>query len=281
MLAAAMLILAQAAPAAEIRTVTITAIDEKGAPIEGLVPEELALAENGVTREISRLVLERRPLTVAFLLDTSEAVGSSFRPLLREPVIAFLRGLPEGSVYTLWTTGDRPTRLVDFTKDPNLAARALDRVSPQGGNTMLDAIVEASSELNKKEAERSAVVILTATGPEFSSRERTQVVDSARANANLFLALEVTEGQSDFQTRGNYDYVLSELTSATGGFFDRILSFQGVKNALQWMGAALRGQYLLSYLTTADAKQRKLEVTVARPGAQVRVGPPPRSRKAK
>ena len=170
---------------------------------------------------------------------------------------------------------------MDFTKDANLAARALDRVSPQGGNTMLDAIVEASSQLKKKEAERAVVVILTATGPEFSSRERNQVVDSVRNNANLFMALEVTEGQSDFQTRGNYDYVLSELTSATGGFFDRILSFHGVKNALQWMGADLRGQYLLSYLTTADAKPRKLEVTVARPGAKIRVGTPPRSRQAK
>ncbi len=273
-LAAAVFLLAQAAPPPEIRTVTLTAADEKGAPIEGLVPGEVALLENGVARELSGLVLNRRPLTLAFLLDTSQVVGSDFRLSLRDAVVAFLRGLPEGSAYSLWTTGDRPTKLVDFTKDPGEAAKALNRVFPRGGNTILDAIVEASSELKKKEGERSAVVVLTATGPEFSNRIRQQVVSEARGNADLFLALLVEEGGADFETRTSYDYVLGELTKASGGFFERVLSFMGVRGVLQRMVAEFRGQYALSYLTTADIKERKLEVRVARPGVRVRVGAP-------
>ena len=39
---------------------------------------------------------------------------------------------------------------------------------------MLDALVEASAELKKKEAERTAVVAVSAIGVEFSSRNRSR-----------------------------------------------------------------------------------------------------------
>jgi VWFA-related protein len=271
-------LLAPAAPAAEaeVRAVTVTFTDDKGNPVEGLVPEEVALLENGVARDVTSLQLDRRPLTLALLVDTSAAVNSSYRLTMVDALTGFLGRLPGGSTYALWTTGDRPTKLVDYTDDVSAASKALTRVAPQGGNTMLDALVEASADLKKREGERTAVVAVTAVGVEFSSRDRFRVVAEAQKNASFFAAVQIEEGKTDFENRGNYDYVLGDLTKRTGGLHETTLSFMGLDAALRKLTAQLRGQYRLSYATLPELKNRKIEVKVARPGVKVRVGPEPR-----
>lgn len=257
----------------ELRSVTLVVTDEKGNPVEGLVPEEVALIENGLARDVASLTLDRRALTVVLLVDTSQATSPFFRLNLLDPVTSFLRRLPDGTQYSLWTTGDRPTKLVDFTSDPDEAVRALKRVAPQGGSTMLDALVEASAELKKKEAERTAVVAVSAVGVEFSSRSRFQVADDVPKNTGLVLALEIDEGEIDPESRALYDYVFSELARRTGGLHETVLSSLGIDSGMKKLSAFLRGGYRLSYATLPGLKSRKLEVKVARPGVKVKLGP--------
>jgi len=267
----------QAAPAAEVevRAVTVTVIDEKGEPVEGLAREEVALIENGVVRDLTSLEQDRRPLSLVLLVDTSAAVASAYRLTIVEALAGFLSRLPPGSKFSIWTTGDRPTRLVELTDDVAAASRALTRVAPQGGNTMLDALVEASEELKKMEGERTAVVAVTAVGVEFSSRDRYRVAQEARKNAGLFMAVRIDEGVTDFENRSGYDYVFDDLTKRTGGLYESTLSVMGVDAALRKLSAHLRAQYRLSYATVPDLRNRKIEVKVARPGVKVRVGPEP------
>ncbi len=270
------ILLLQAAPAdpsaAEVRSVSVVVTDEKGAPVEGLVPEEVALLENGLARDVKALRLDRRPLTLALLVDTSEATSPFFRLNLLDALTAFLRRLPEESRYSLWTTGDRPTKLVDYTADPDEGIRALRRVAPQGGNTMLDALSEASAELKKKEAARTAVVAVSAIGIEFSSRSRFQVVEDVQKNADALFALQINEGDVGTDNRALYEYVFDELARKTGGLYENVLSSLAIDSGLKKVTAALRGQYRLTYVTLPGLKTRKLEVKVARPGVKVRLG---------
>jgi VWFA-related protein len=275
---AAGLLLAQAgvpasgAGGAQVRSLLVTFTDAKGAPLEGLAPEEVVVMENGLARDVVGLSLDRRPLTLLLLLDTSANMGASLRLNLLDPLLAFLGALPEGSKYSLWTTGDRPTKLVDYTTDVAEASRALKRVAPQGGNTLLDALVEASEGLKQKEGERSAVLAVTKVGIEFSSRDRYRVVDEALANASLFMAVQVEVGAESFENRSHYDYALGELTRKTGGIYEVVVSAMGVGSALQKIGATFKGQYRIRYATVPEIKNRKLEVKVSRPGVRVRVG---------
>ena len=148
--------------------VTVTLTDDKGAPIQGIARDEVALLENGVGREIESISPDTRPLTVAVVLEHERSgIRSSFRLQLVEPVVELLRGLPEGSRFALWTTGDRPDKRVDYTDDVRAVSDALRRVAPQGGSTLLDTLVDATKDLRKKEGERSAVVVVSAVGPEF------------------------------------------------------------------------------------------------------------------
>ena len=181
----AVLLLGQAAPATapgtEVRALTVTLLDEKDQEVTDVSADDVALVENGVSRDITSFKPDRRPLSLAVLVDTSAAVGSAYRLNVVEAVVGLITRLPDGSRYALWTTGDRPTKVVDHTDDRGAAGAALRRTAPQGGNYMLDAFSEASADLKKlsREGDRTAVVAVSFLGPELSYLDRYRSADWA------------------------------------------------------------------------------------------------------
>lgn len=276
-------LLAQApAPAAESRTVSFSVVDDKGQPVRTLAAEDVAIQENGVARPLERLELDARPLSVAVLLDTSVTMAPHYRLFVVDSVLQFLLRLPEGSRYALWTTGDRPSKVFDWGDNRAAAAKALRRVIPQGGNTLLDALVEASRDLKNREDARSAIVVVTGTGIGFANYDRRQVVDELQKQPITVLAVEVDEassppvgGASDHVTGVDYDYVLASLAKSSGGERETVLSAMGIERALRGIAAQLTSRYRLTYASAAPG-DAKVEVTVALPGVKVRMGAPGR-----
>ncbi len=274
----AVFLLGQAAPATapgtEVRALTVTLLDEKDREVTDVSAGDVALVENGVSRDITSFKLDRRPLSVAVLVDTSAAVGAAYRLNVVEAVVGFVARLPEGTHYALWTTGDRPTKAVDFTDDRGAAGTALRRVAPQGGNYMLDAFSEASTDLKKlsREGDRTAVVAVTFTGPEFSYLDKYRSAEVAEKNAEIVLSVQVDSGDAgdaEFEMRSNLSYVMDRLARATGGRYDVVLSAMGTDTALRKLSAHLRSGYRLAYATVPDLKKRTLDLSVARLGTKV------------
>ena len=271
----AVFLLGQAAPATapgtEIRALTVTLLDEKDREVTDVSLADVALSENGVSRDIASFKPDTRPLSVAIVVDTSAAVGSSYRLNVVDAVLGLVTRLPDGARYALWTTGDRPTKVLDHTDDRQAAANALKRVAPQGGNYVLDAVSEASADLKKlaREGDRTVVVVVTGTGPEFSYRDKYRAADEAERNADLFLSVQVDSGQADFEVLANISYVFDRLAKATGGRYDVILSAMGTDDALRKLSAHLRSGYRLAYATLPDIKKRKLDLSVARLGTRL------------
>jgi VWFA-related protein len=259
------------APDSEIRALTVTLLGEKGEEVQDVSAADVALVENGLHRDIASFARDTRPLTVAILVDTSAAVGSAYRLNVVEAVVGFVSRLPEGTRYSIWTTGDRPTKVVDYTGDRGAAGAALRRVAPQGGNYTLDALAEASADLAKlaREGDRTAVVAVTGYGPEFSYRDKQQAADEAEPRADLFLSVQVDAGGGDFDIRTRLSYALERLATASGGRADQVLSYMGVDSSLRKLSAHLASAYRLRYATLPDLKKRKLELSVARPGTKV------------
>lgn len=277
LMAAALPAQSPAAPdPAELRTIVVSISDDKGRPIQGLTVDEVALLENGVARDVAELTLDARPLTLALLVDSSEAVGSAYRLNVVEAVLRFLGSLPPGTQYTVWTTGDRPTKILELTDARGAAATPLKRTYPTGGSTMLDALVEAARDLRKQEGQRSAVVAVAGSGIEFSNRSRERIVEEAQGAGTVFSVVQFEEGDAPLESRQNYDYVFSALTRKTGGLREVVLSSMGIEVALKKVATDLAAQYRLRYATLPEIKERKLEVQVARQGARVRVVGAPR-----
>jgi VWFA-related protein len=275
----------QSAPGPEppARQVTITVTDEKGGPVEGLGLQDVAVLEDGVARPVTEFEADSRPLTLAVLVDSSAPMSSFYRLNLVEPVERFLAALPEGSRFAVWTTGDRPQKVADYGQDAAQASRALRRVYPQGGNTLLDAIVEASRDLKDEEGRRAVVLIETGLGPGFTNHDRHRVVDEGMKSGATFLAVHFDEGRVTLDPRNResgevsafeYEYVLEQLSERSGGQRQSLLSPMAIGTAVAQMAGAVRAQYRLRYepLPAGGKDDRKLEVTVARPGARAQVG---------
>lgn len=267
-------------PPGELRTITLSVVDDKGRPVHTLEAGDVSVQENGVARELKSLELDRRPLTVAVIVDSSAAMASSFRLNAVDAVLQFLLRLPEGSRYAIWTTGDRPTKILDYGDNRAAAARALRRVMPQGGNTLLDALVEASRDLKPREDGRSAIVAVTGSGVGFTNYDRRQVADLVEDHPAAVLSVVLDEGGARSPLRAeadevggpDYDYVLSELASTSGGVRETVLSPMALDRALARLGAQLSAQYRATYVSAAPARDAKLEVSVAVPGVKVHVG---------
>jgi VWFA-related protein len=255
----------------EIRALTVTLVDDKGQEVADVSADDVALAENGVQRDIASFQRDTRPLTVAILVDTSADVASSYRLNAVDAILGLVSRLPDGTRYALWTTGDRPTKVVDYTDDRGAAGAALRRVAPQGGNYMIDAVAEAATDLNKaaKEGERRAVIAVSGMGPEFSYRDKQQAAEVAEGKADLFLSVQVDSGAVDMDVRQRLSYTLDRLASSSGGRADTVLSYMGLDGALRKLSASLVSAYRLRYASVPDLKKRKLELSVARPGTKV------------
>ncbi|HET7291392.1 MAG TPA: VWA domain-containing protein [Vicinamibacteria bacterium] len=269
----AALLLQAAAPALVTRTVDVVVTDAGGRPVQDLTSDELALVENGVVRDIVRIAPDERPLSVAVLVDSSEEISSIYRLYLVDAVATLVKTLPRGARYGIWVTGDRPRKLVDLTEDRG-AAVALKRVVPSGGNTLLDALVEVTTELHKKrEGERLAVVAVTGMTTEFSSRDRFRVVEECQQRADLYLFFSFDEGGASLENRTSYDYVMSHLARKPGGRHERSITAMAAPKIVPGFAEDLAPGLRLSYETPPGLKERKVEVQVSRPGLRARALP--------
>lgn len=256
-------------PPTVVRTIGFGALTTKGAPVRDLPLDEVAVVENGVAREVVRVEADTRPLALVVIVDDSPVTGAGFRFDIIGAVEAFLKQMPAGTRYSLWLTADRPTRVLEWSEQPSEVGFVLRRAVQRGGNTIIDTLAEASRDLARREGDRTAVVAITATGPEMSQRDKVIAVEQSLANAEMFFAVQVHEGEQDFDSLEAQGYVLDRLTRETGGLFEEALTTMGVRGALDRVASSLVAQHRVTYRTEPDMAKRKVEVRVARPDLRI------------
>ena len=275
-------VLAFLQPAVETYSLRAVVSDAKGAPIRDLEPTDVSLSESGATLPLTRFEKDERPTRLALLVDSSQPLASAFRLQFNDAAKAFVASLPSNTRVSVWITGDRPVKVVDdldLAEEGSAAqvARALGRVAPMGGNTILDALLEAAQDLQKKEGERKVVVFLTAEGPGFSSDSRQSLVDrvlktGVEVTGTLISERGENSGGGDVPPE-EYDYVFGTLTERTGGRLERPLTVMGASVAILRVAADLRSTYRLAFHFSGKRPSR-VALQVARPAVKVRLSTP-------
>jgi hypothetical protein len=269
-------------PALETYSLRAVVLDARDTALRDLELSDVSLTVGGATAPLTRFEKDERPMRVALLIDSSQPMQNAFRLQFNEAAKAFVASLPSNTRVSVWTTGDRPTKMIDDLDvseegSAQQVSKTLMRLASAGGNTILDAMVEAAEDLKKKEGERNVLVFLTAEGPGFANDNRQGIVDRVRrTGVEVTGALISERGEATGGgevSPADYDYVFGTLTDSGGGRLERPLTVMAASDAIRRVAADLRSTYRVAFQSSGK-KPSKIVLQVARPSVKVRLSTP-------
>jgi len=248
-------------------------VDAKGEPVAGLTGADFRVREDNTAREVLKAAEATDPMSIALLVDDSQATTPALQ-MIREAVDAFINGLAGKAEIALITFGERPTIAADYTTDTKKLLDAAHRVFPRSGAGayMMDAIVEVSKGMQKRDAKRRAIVVLTLDdNVEFSNRHYNDVLAQLdRSGATLHVVSLGTPTASQADEMRNRNTVIAMGTERSGGRRDNVLAYTGAAPRMKQLAAELAHQYAVTYSRPETLiPPEKIEVTVGNPALTV------------
>jgi hypothetical protein len=265
-----------------VRTVHVSAVDRKEAPVTDLVPADFVLREGGDIREILKVEPATSPLHIAIIVDDS---GTG---IFRAPVANFVNQLLGRAQFAIKHVIGQAVRLVDYTSDVERLRDAVLKLgvraeTPEGGR-VVEAVFDSAKEL--RDFERPVIVVLTDTHAEYSSLPAQHVLDELQRSGAILHVMAVTrlaqlnpssvplakDKPSDLlEHQLDINRVLGDGPKQTGGRRVEIGGLGGTIPELQAVALQLRHQYLVTYLVPAGEKlNQKLSVSSKRRGISLR-----------
>jgi VWFA-related protein len=227
---------------ADERVIYTSVVDKTGAPVLDLTLKDFVVREDCQSREILRVVRDNDPLQIALLVDNSVSMRPRLTQL-RKAVAAFIDATRADVQLALITLAERPTIAVGYTNDRAALRKAADGLFAfEAGNYLLDGIAETSQGLTKRTL-RSAIAVITGTGPEMSYRQYTEVLRFFRASG---ASLHVVQMGTGIGEQGR-EIVVGKATAETGGRFDQVLSPGGLELKSGQLATELSNQYRVTY----------------------------------
>lgn len=258
------------------RTLFVSALGKDRKPIEGLGPDAFVVREDGARREVLRVSRATEPIDVALLVDNSTAADDDII-YLRGALSAFVGRMAAKGQVAVITLADRPTIRVDYTNDAPRLTKSVGSLfsQPNSGMTLLDAVVEVSKGLARRETPRAVIVPVITDGTEFTNTYHRDVVSALRgAKAALHL---VTIGQfyySEVQGLRERHFLLDLGPAESGGQRISMLNAMGLAQAMERLATELLSQYKVVYSRPQSLiAPEKVSVSSARPEVTVHGAP--------
>jgi Ca-activated chloride channel family protein len=252
----------------ELVELPVVLLDRQGVPVLGLERESFEVFEDdepvvtegfGTTADL--------PLSLAIAVDTSGSMIESFDSV-RRAVAGFTEALLEedDEVALIRFSWDAELE-VAWTEDVRKITGNLDRVQPDGGTSLHDAVVRSLEEFRGRRG-RQALVLLT-DGEDTTSRTGWKIAERFAHTMRIpIFPIGLGLGKLDFSSRKT----LKGLAGETGGeafFPNGVTELPAVYDRIAEL---LRSQYLLWYRSGSDKPPeefREIRVEVAESGLEV------------
>ena len=251
----------------------VSVLDGKGDPVKNLAASDFHVTEDGVAREVLKAAPATDPLTVALLVDDSQASTRAIQQI-RQGVEDFVTGLAGKGEISIVSFGERPEIITDYTSDQKKLLDGAKKIfaRPGSGAYLLEAIEEVCHGLEKRNAARPVIAVLMLEDVEFSNLYYQRVLDELnKAGATLHvISLGQPAGPTTDENR-NRDLVVSQGTHDTGGRRDQVLAMTGIPFHMQQLAAELSNQYVVTYARPEQLiPPKRVDVTVSKADVTVR-----------
>lgn len=258
------------------RTVYVSAIDSKGEAVEGLGPSDFIVREDGAQREVLRVSRAVEPIDIALLVDNGATADRAIVNI-RDGLHAFISMMAGRNALAIVALADRPTIVVDYTTDPKRLLDGVGRLfsQVQSGVTLLDAIVEVSKGVEKRESPRAAIVPLLTDSVDFSNRNYRDALDALeRSGAALHTVMIGTFDFTHDDPFKNRGIALDQGARASGGQRMSLLAATATESALRRLAGELSSQYKVVYgRSQMLVPPEKIEISARRAGVIMRGTP--------
>ena len=240
------------------RTVYFSAIDGSGAAVTDLTPADLTVKENGKDRVISAVGPATGKMQVSLLVDDG-GTGA-----FQAAVAQFMNALSGKATFAVRALNPQPNRLTDFTEEHTALQAALNGIGARGritsvGEQIIEAVSEASKELQKLNAPRPVIVVLSVGGEQVQSEQANPALNALKnsgASLSVVHLMAVQLGQ-----------VLGDGPKRSGGTIESFGAGVVVGPVLAKVADNLLHQYMLTYTLPDGVKpNEKLALTTSRRG---------------
>ena len=254
----------------ELVELPVTVLDETTAPVTGLTPESFLILEDDdqVTIEGFGTTADL-PLSLALAVDTSGSMTENFEAVRRAARGFALDLMEEGDEVVVLTFSWEAKVRLPWTETSSAIEAKLDRIVPEGGTSLHDAVVRSLEQFRGRRG-RQALVLLT-DGEDTTSRTGW---DLAKRYAHTMRVpiypIGLGLGKFNYSARKT----LKRLAEETGGeaFFPK--GTEELKPVYDRIGLLLRSQYLIWYSSRSakdDNQFRAITVSIpARPELTIR-----------
>src|SRR5262249_11805885 len=195
------------------------------------------------------------PMQVAVLVDTSQAARNVVQ-YMRQALPPFASDLTKKNSagkeneVAIIGVGERPTILSEYSIDPKLVQKGIDRIwaLDNSGMYLLDGIIEVCQGLKKREAARPVIVTVTTAGVEFSNRHHQDVVEALKKVGAQMNVMALGQPDTSLQTEARERALAFDVgTRETGGTHEQVLSAIGLPTRMKTLAAQLTHQYKVTY----------------------------------
>ncbi len=257
----------------EVVALGVTVTDKSKRFVSDLSPADFVVTEDGVPQRLTFFGVDRVPVDLAILLDTSSSMKAEICAV-REAALRLVRGLRPGDRGTIVEVKNAVRVLQPLTPDISSVEAAVQATEPGGHTALFTAVYVTLNEFDRQRQSgtirRQAMVVLSDGYDTASCLSFEDVLERARRSGVTiyFVSLEHPEpliSPEHPQEAAELQYAMRRLTEQTGGSMFHPLRPLDLVDACSTVAKELAAQYTLGYVSTnqtAGDVFRRISVSV-------------------
>lgn len=243
----------------------ISATNKQNHFVTDLAQEDFRIFENDQPQNVLEFYREDRPITMAFLLDSSGSMREKLKEV-HQAAAAFVDTLREEDRALVIDFDEKVFLIQDLTSEHEPLKEAITSTEAIGGTAIYDALHAAYRKIGSIEGRK--VIILLTDGEDYNSQfGYARILEEAKRNSTMIFSIAL--GGDGAVDKG----VPKRFAEVTGGRFFYAKKASDLADVYERIAEELRTQYYLAYSTSNDewdGRWMKIKVENERKDIKVR-----------